>query len=220
MDEAKLVFILIHAVKTHNRPLLHKCNGEMANLFFAFNGQNYARYLSWFEMSLTNIELTHPGSTKLLDNGVLGAARSLIPGALNPIDKTMEESFMKSAKGSGGLSGIFQQPGAYQRWCITTSARARCYEQLLDLCGMVNDPELPKSGKHRELDRSQIRKSEEAVQKVMAAIHNFTNPWTIANKDRLYSVASGAPGSPEIKACLLDAQSKVFPTSLVDQGLK
>ena len=92
MDEAKLVFLLIHAVKTHNRPLLHKCNGEMANLFLAFNGQNYARYLSWFEMSLTNIELTHPGSTKLLDNGVIRAARSLIPGALNPIDKTMEES--------------------------------------------------------------------------------------------------------------------------------
>ena len=77
---------------------------------------------------------------------------------------------------------------------------------MLDLCGMVNDPELPKSGKHRELDRSQIRKSEEAVQKVMAAIHNFTNPWTITNKDRLYSVASGAPVSPEIEADVLDAQ--------------
>ena len=43
MDNAKRVFLLMHAVKTNNRRLFHKCNGEMANLFFAFDGQNYSR---------------------------------------------------------------------------------------------------------------------------------------------------------------------------------
>ena len=43
MDDANLVFLLIHAAKTNNRMLFHKCNGEMANLFFAFDGQNYSR---------------------------------------------------------------------------------------------------------------------------------------------------------------------------------
>ena len=46
MDDANLVFLLIHAAKTSNRKLFHKCNGEMANLFFAFDGQNYSRYLT------------------------------------------------------------------------------------------------------------------------------------------------------------------------------
>ena len=52
-------------------------------------------------MHLTNLELTHPGAMDLIDSGVLGAARTLIPGSLCDIDRTMEETFMKFAKGSG-----------------------------------------------------------------------------------------------------------------------
>ena len=48
MDHANLVFLLIHAVKTNNQMLFHWCNGEMANLFFAFDGQNYSRYTIFF----------------------------------------------------------------------------------------------------------------------------------------------------------------------------
>ena len=40
MDDAKVAFILIHAVKTNNRKLFSKCMGEMAILFFAYDGQN------------------------------------------------------------------------------------------------------------------------------------------------------------------------------------
>ena len=36
-------FTLIYPVKTNNRKLFHKCNSEMANLFFADDGQNYCR---------------------------------------------------------------------------------------------------------------------------------------------------------------------------------
>ena len=40
---AKLFFMLNFAVKTNNRKLFHKCNGEMADFFFAYDGQNYCR---------------------------------------------------------------------------------------------------------------------------------------------------------------------------------
>ena len=43
MDNAKLIFMLIYAVKTNSRKLFHKCNGEMANLHFVYDGQNYCR---------------------------------------------------------------------------------------------------------------------------------------------------------------------------------
>ena len=48
MDHQRLVFMLIYAVKTHNRKLFHVCCGKMANLFFAYNGPNYSRYLIAF----------------------------------------------------------------------------------------------------------------------------------------------------------------------------
>ena len=47
------------------------------------------------------MELTHPGVTDLIDQGALGVARSFIPGSLSDVDRTMEETFMKFAKGSG-----------------------------------------------------------------------------------------------------------------------
>ena len=45
MDHSRLVFMLLFSVKTNNLQLFHKCNGDMADLFFAYDGQNYSRYL-------------------------------------------------------------------------------------------------------------------------------------------------------------------------------
>ena len=64
------------------------------------------RYLTWFEVFLTNLELTHPGAMSLIDSGVLGAARSFIPGSLCDIDRTMEETFMKYSKGTGAFTSF------------------------------------------------------------------------------------------------------------------
>ena len=53
------------------------------------------------------MELSHPGATDLLEKGAIAVARSLIPGALSAVDKTMEETFMKSAKCQGMLCTFF-----------------------------------------------------------------------------------------------------------------
>ncbi len=44
MDHQRIVFLLLIAVKTHNTKLFHACNGNMAPLFFAYDGHNYSRY--------------------------------------------------------------------------------------------------------------------------------------------------------------------------------
>ena len=71
---------------------------------------------------------------------------------------------------SGGFGGIFENYGAYQRWVRTTLTRAKMFKEMLDLCDMLDDPERPKSGKHRDLEAAEIKKSEEAVQSIMEAI--------------------------------------------------
>ena len=60
----------------------------------------FLRYLSWFEVYLTNLESADPGAMCLIDIGVLGATRTLIPGLLCDIRRTKEEIFMKFSKGS------------------------------------------------------------------------------------------------------------------------
>lgn len=59
------------------------------------------RYLVWQELHLTNLEKTHPGAKELLTKGAIAVARSMIPGALSAVDKTMEETFMRFAKSPG-----------------------------------------------------------------------------------------------------------------------
>ena len=108
---------------------------------------------------------------------------------------------------SGGFSGLYSQFGAYQRWCRTTSARAQFYEKTLDMVDLVDDPDCPKAGKHRELEKAEIRKSEEAVQRVLTAVRNFTNPFTITDKDSLFCIASGAPVATEVEVDVLLAES-------------
>ena len=44
---------------------------------------------------------SHHGAKKRLNMGGIAVARSLIPGALSAVDKTMEETFMKFAKSNG-----------------------------------------------------------------------------------------------------------------------
>ena len=84
---------LIQAVKTNDCYLYGSCLYAMADLFFSFYGQNYARYLTYFSLFLSNIEETHPGATELLNLGSIGVARSFTPGNLCAVDKTIEETF-------------------------------------------------------------------------------------------------------------------------------
>lgn len=67
------------------------------------------------------------------------------------------------------------------------------------MCDMSYDPEYPKQGSHRDLDKLEIKKCEDAVQRTISVIHNFTNPFTINDKGRRYSLASEAPIPLEFK---------------------
>lgn len=71
---------------------------------------------------------------------------------------------------------------------------------------LIDDPECPKAGRHRELEKAEIRKSEKAVQNVLTAVSNFTNPFTIADKDRIFSLASGAPVTIDVEVDVLQAE--------------
>ena len=85
--------------------------------------------LHWFDVFLTNLEKSHQGGKELLQKGAISVARSLIPGNLYAVDKTMEEVFMRFAKsrggtGGSGLTGILQNFGTLQRWIRTASKKS------------------------------------------------------------------------------------------------
>ena len=92
----------------------------MVDLFFSFDGQNYARCLCFF--SLVNIVKTLPGATELLKLDAISVARSFIPTNRCVVDETIGEAFMQHAKSHAGLdqrgagiSGLLNNYEAYRR---------------------------------------------------------------------------------------------------------
>ena len=77
---------------------------------------------------------------------------------------------------------------------------------------MVDDSEFPQTGKHRDLEAANIRKSEEAVQRTEDAIRSFLNPFRIPvpddpASDRLYALHSGAPMPVEVEVDVMRADA-------------
>ena len=105
LDNVSLMLNLLRAIKTNNFNLYEDCLSSMSRLFFSFGGHNYARYLTFFSVYISNLELTNPEAVEQIKFGVLSVARSKIPGNRCSVDKTMEETFMKSAKSKGGAGG-------------------------------------------------------------------------------------------------------------------
>ena len=87
------------------------------------------------------------------------------------------------------------------------SERAQCYELLLEIRELIEDPDKPKSGKHRELSPSRIKHGENAVKWRIAAIKNFMNPFTVPDKDQLYCIVSGSPMKADVERDVLLAES-------------
>ena len=211
MDHIWLVLELQQAVKLNDLMLYSQCLTRMADLFFSFNGQNYARYLTYFSLFIANIETSHPGSTELLERGAISVARSFIPGNRCDVDKTMEETFMKHSKShqsaggsSAGLSGITTNYNAYQRWVRTAHERTKFTEETFEMVGII--PNSDKACSHKDLRQTEITNSEANVRKTISVIQSFVDPFSIDDTANLYNIASGAPVPVPVATDVLRAE--------------
>ena len=212
MDHVWLTLNLLRAVKTNDFFAYSHCLCLKPDFFFSFGGQNYARYMAFFSMFITNIETSHPGATELLRRGAFSMARSFIPGNRCEVEKTIEEPFMKQSKSRGrsgssgaGLTGLQTNYGAYQRWTRSASERAKYLQATYSLADMVDDQYVGKE--HRDNRNAEKRRSERHVSKTVQTIESFNNPFVIPDKDNVYCISSGALASVVIEVDILRADS-------------
>ena len=132
MNHVSLVFSLLYAVNINDYYLYGACLSKMVDLFFSFDGQNYARYLCYFSLFSVNIGKTHPGATELLKFDAITVARLFIPANRCAVDKTIKKTLTRHAKsqtGPGrrgaGISGLLNNHKAYRRWARTAHERSR-----------------------------------------------------------------------------------------------
>ena len=142
--------------------------------------------------------------------GAIGVARSYVPGNLCPVDKTIEETFMRHAKsksgagGSGvGVSGLLSNYEAYKRWTLTAHERSRYLDVMLQTVDMADESST--MDRHRDTRPSQIRKIETATEKVMEAVESSLNPFEM-NEPDLHCIVSGAPVPASLCVDIMEAE--------------
>ena len=124
----------------------------------------------------------------------------------------IEETIVKHAKsrgGSGGsaagLTGLQTNYGAYQRWVLSSSERAKFLQATYRLADMSDEQHI--GNQHRDVRSAEKRRSERQVSRAVEAISNFNNPFTIPNKDLVYCMSSGAPASAAVEKDILRTES-------------
>lgn len=88
---------LERAVRNGDYQLYTHLLPEFTSLFFFFNHQNYARWLTRFHDNLLKKEDSHPGITELFDNGIVPIRRTGKPFSRMPIDLTLEQTINADA---------------------------------------------------------------------------------------------------------------------------
>ena len=182
---------------------------------------NYARYLTAYFLLLLNLNESHPGAEELLRNKGFSVCRSSVPGARNAVDMTIEQTINRHAKSKGGIIGFSRNIPAYHRWCVTRHKRASYVSALLGEAGLDNS----NKDAHKDLQQSQMKQSEEDVQRVVTSFSTFINPFDVVQTDYLVSVSSGMKAPADVTTDLLSLEKKgrtmfenFIKTRLVDKS--
>ena len=203
IDKVWLILTFLRATKENDLNLYILCIQKMCPLFFAYDHQNYARYLSVYHLTLVNLELTHRGAKDLLHQNGFSVSRSDIPGNRNAIGITIEQTINRHAKSRGEKIGFSRNFVVYHRWCMTRHLQASYAEATYELCEMSTID----VNRHKDIRQANKTVSEIDVKCVLLSFENFVNPFSVDNKDALYCISSGYPIAKDSKQIVMQANT-------------
>ena len=199
---------LLHAfhysINMNDYHLRLNCWKRLVSLCFPTNKRNYARYGSYYVLMLENLSVTHPGAIEeLADKGI--SVRRNTFGIGQSIDGAGEQTFMKSAKTSGGIENFTTQAGTYDKWVLSRPFQAKLVEALLEIVGLDDKDSSKKCLRNSEISKSEIRISN--LKNVLT--DTFMSPFSDElDNGKLYNITSGCPASDEIARCLLTIEER------------
>lgn len=93
----KYYMMLNASIRTSDLKLMMCALSKMLSLFFIFNQQNYARYLTKYLDNLQNVDVTHPGLRIKMEQGTFGIKRTPKSYSRQPVDLTLEQTINADA---------------------------------------------------------------------------------------------------------------------------
>jgi hypothetical protein len=156
-------------------------------------------------MDMRQLATKHPDVHHEFVNGNHAVSRSSNPFAQVWTDMALEQSINADSKSKGGIIGISQNPGALDRWFLTSHERASVTTAVKDMYMQERDIVHP----HKEAGTKRVARDEADVQKLITCFTTelMSNPFT-QDSDSLFNFATGIVLPTDIADDLLGSTEK------------
>lgn len=174
---------------------------KIANLFFAFNQQNYSRYLVKYHDNLLKIDHTHPGLKVQLEKGTFGVKRTEKEGSRQSVDLTLEQTINADAANKlTGVSHMSNSISARQRWCKSHTFRSTIISHTMDQTGLRKGQDIT-----ADLQKSRIIKNSQQLKNFIDNIKQNINPFAgDLDKKYLFNISTGQTVQENVESFLLN----------------
>ena len=201
----KLLLQFVKAERAGNWEMHLLCVSAMLPYFYAMDRPNYARWLPVYLIDMRQLATKHPDVHHEFVNGNHAVSRSSNPFALVWTDMALEQSINAHSKSKGGIIGISQNPGALDRWFLTSHERASVTTAVKDMYMQERDIVHP----HKEAGTKPVARDEADVQKLITCFTTelMSNPFT-QDSNSLFNFATGIVLPTDIADDLLGSTEK------------
>mgnify|MGYP005984715451 FL=1 len=144
---------------------------KLANLFFACNHQNYAKWTVQYHHNLTKVSKTHPGLEEDFQKRFFGIKRTGKSFSRQPIDLILEQTVnVDATRRLTGIIHLTNSISARQRWARSHDIRSTIIPHVLEL-GIAKKQDVS-----AELQPHNIKKSSEQLEKFIKSFDQYVDP--------------------------------------------
>lgn len=174
---------------------------NMLPWMFGYDRPNYARFLTYYLVTMKKLPETHPGIHREFEAGHFSVRRQ--HGRFNkiPSDQAIEQTINREQKCAGGIVGYSTSEGTVQRWVLTSHVAAKCQSQMEEFLGMSEAKCVTK-----DLGKKRILHDEECVVRSYDLIKEWGTPFK--ENSCLVHLCSGLQCSVDIQDDMIHAEKK------------
>lgn len=192
---------LSRSIRTGDFSLYKYVMPHITNLFFAFNQQNYARWLVRYHNNLVNADTVNPEIMEELKKGYFGIQRTEKSFSRQPIDLTLEQTInADAAKRLVGIINFTNSISARQRWSLSHQIRSTIISYTYETTGLRKRQDVT-----ADLENNHIQKDAKQLKKFINGFSKFVNPFDSGLDDKqLFNISTGKVASHEVEQFLLN----------------
>lgn len=201
LDITDIMLGLIRASREGNWMLHLACIRKMIPWCFAYDKLNYARYLSYYYATMTQLSENHPEvHAHFMQGGFSVQIGRRNPFGRIPVDQTIEETVNKDTQTSGGTKGFSLKPAAVYKYYLTSEYCSAFLRQLREMVGQGDS-----QFNHPDLQLPRIRRDEADVESIIDVLDNcWLNPFS-PDQCEFVSLSTAAVAPPDVSNDLLEA---------------